>query len=163
MAYNQVYANERHASIYLIWHQMDIITMNYMIEAAIQDLRSADRATRLKATEYLRDHPHVAAIDPLIEILSDQSVDVAYGAAEALTVVGVAVEAHLLAAFGNIQDESTLYLLLVTLAVVATVESEDLLVDALYSGNPDFAEVAAEALRRINTPNARRILDEWGA
>lgn len=136
--------------------------MNYLIESAIQELRSPNKEARLQAAEYLRDHPHPTAILPLIDTLSDNSVDVAYSAAEAIAHAGPSAEEHLLAAFADIHDDSTRYLLLATLATIATTASEDLLIDALHSGNPDLAEVAAEALRHINTPNARRALQQWG-
>lgn len=137
--------------------------MNHFIESAIQELRHPDQSTRLAATAYLRDNPHAAAIEPLVDALSDGSIDVAYGAAEALLQLGDAVEPTLLDSFGTVQDDSTLYLLLVTLASVATPASESVLIDALNSGNEHYTEVAIEGLRHINTPNARAALQEFGA
>lgn len=137
--------------------------MNYMIESAIQDLRSPNTATRLQAAEYLRDHAHPAAVSALLDALSDNSIDVAYAAAEALTHVGADVEPLVEARFYDVRDDSTRYLALVVLAAVASVESEGLLIEVLHSGDPNLSEVAAEGLRRINTPNAHHALDQWGA
>jgi len=135
--------------------------MNHMQEAAIQALRSSNVEARLSAAEYLRDHPHSAAIEPLIEALSDNSVDVAYRAAEALISVGSEAEAPLLSAFEQTEDESTRYLILVVLSIIGTVQSEGVLIEALHSGNPSWVEVAAEGLYMLNTPNARRALEEF--
>lgn len=132
--------------------------MDSIIQSSIEALRSPKATTRAEAAIRLGNRRHPEAIQPLIECLGDTADEVLLAVMDSLPRYGEAAIAPLMAALQS-PDAAVRFAVVHVLAKIQSVEAETALIDALHDPNQDVAEVAADGLRVLNTPNARRALN----
>ena len=134
--------------------------MRFVVEETIQELRSPNATIRQDAAQLLGKRRPPEALQPLLEALYDNANEVLLTVIEAVTKYGEdAVEG--LVAYMQSPDSSVRYAAALALLDINSIAAESALIDALNDSDKMVAEIAAEALERLNTPNARAALQSW--